>query len=128
MELLLSLEEEGVDVDLQVDPKYLHRPIMKVILRPSPKLGLGRLDLYSLVFGEGNWKELIVVDLSLRFGGTMFLHPILIESRKKEVGSAILDPARLGWGNERLHDCGAGVEGLEWSFGDYWEPLAILLF
>ena len=43
---LLSLEEEGVDVDLQVDPKYPHLPIMKVKLHLSPKLSQGLLDLY----------------------------------------------------------------------------------
>jgi hypothetical protein len=76
---LKSLEEEGVDSDLQVDPKYLHLPTMKVILHPSPKLGLELLDLYSLVFGEGNLMELIVLDLNLRFEGIMSLHPSPIE-------------------------------------------------
>ena len=75
MELLKSLEEEGVGFDLQVDPKYLHRPIMKVKSRPSPKLSLELLDLYSLVFDEVNLKELVVLGLSLRFGGIMSLHP-----------------------------------------------------
>jgi hypothetical protein len=128
MELLKSLEEEGVDIDLQVDPKYLHLPTMKVILHPPPKLSLGLLDLYWLVFGEGNWKELIVLGLNLRFGGIMFLHQNPIESHRKGVGLGILNPVKLGLGNGYRPDYGVGVGGLEWSFEGCWGPLAILLF
>ena len=79
MALLMPLGEGGVGSDLQVDLEYLHQPIMKVRLHPSPKLDLGLVNLYLLVSDEGNWMELIVLDLILRFGGIMSLHPNLIE-------------------------------------------------
>ena len=78
MVLLIPWGQGETDSDLQVDLKYLHQPIMKVILRPSPKLSLGPLDLYSLVSDEGNVKELVVLDLNLRFEGKS-PHPSLIE-------------------------------------------------
>ena len=63
--------------------------------------------------------ELVVLGLNLQFGGIMSLRPTPIESRKKEVGLARLDPVRLGLGNKYRPDYGDRVGGLEWLFEDY---------